>query len=147
MPKLLSTFLQMPDDINRDQLLSKEIALKKIIVVLATILTTIILGFFVIPEISYILQIKSVINSELSNDNITYNSTNQETKNFLQKHHYQKVKDITEFQGSDGKSGYLVATLDDKNNLGIFISYEHFGPYLWNPHIISINHFPSNYYN
>ncbi|CAJ1197686.1 hypothetical protein CPEBRM1_ABPJDJAI_01877 [Companilactobacillus paralimentarius] len=53
MPKLLSTFLQMPDDINRDQLLSKEIALKKIIVVLATILTTIILGFFVIPEISY----------------------------------------------------------------------------------------------
>lgn len=121
--------------------------MKKIIVVLATFLITIILAFFVIPEISYILQIKSVISSELNNGIIAYKATNQESKFFLRNHHYQKVKDITEYQGSDGKSGYLVATLDDKNNLGVFISYKHLGPYLWNPHVLSVNHFPSNYYD
>lgn len=107
MPKLLSIFLQISDDINRDRLLSKEIALKKIIVVFATILITIILGFFVIPEISYTFQIKSIISSELNNGNIVYKATNQKTKFF----------------------------------------YKHLGPYLWNPHIISINHFPFNYYD
>ncbi|HIY92002.1 hypothetical protein [Companilactobacillus sp. HBUAS56275] len=117
--------------------------MKKFILAFFTILITIVSVLFIIPEISYTLQVESTINSELNNGKLLYKTANQETKSFLQKHHYKKVKNITDFQGSDGKTSYLVASLDEKNSLGIFISYNHFGPYLWNSHVISIKHFDS----
>lgn len=108
-------------------------------IVLPLVITSLILFFsFFLPHYLYYEQTATVINTEFKNKNILNKCTDRRTKTFLEHNAIRKVYDVTDFQGSDGKRAYLVASINKTHALGVFISYKYWGPYVFNQRVISV---------
>lgn len=81
---------------------------------------------------------KSIVNSEISNGRIVSKSVNGRTREYFKSHENVSVESVTDFQGSDNSSGYLVAGLKDNSSIGVFVKFKEFGPYLTNYQIIKV---------
>ncbi|WP_125769156.1 hypothetical protein [Companilactobacillus furfuricola] len=92
--------------------------------------------YFAIPEMMYSIQLKNVINSEIKTGEIVNKSVNLRTRVFFESHKELAASVITDFQGSDYDTGYLVASMKGDHALGVFVQFKAFGPYLTDYQII-----------
>lgn len=93
--------------------------------------------YLVIPEIMYNTLLTSAINSEIHTGKIISKSENNQTRKYFEENEKTSVTCVTDFQGSQKDTGYLVASLKGDHAAGIFVKFNSFGPYLTNYHVIS----------
>lgn len=87
------------------------------------------------------------INSEITSREISKKLVNIDTKNFLKENPQETVTDVTDFQGSNRDTGYLVATLKKHGDLRVFLKHRSAGPYLYDFQVIwvRLNHLFTDY--
>lgn len=110
--------------------------MKKIIQILFISLAAFFISFLVIPEAMFYIQAKNIINSGITSREISKKSLNNETKKFFKENPQATITDVTDFQGSNIDTGYLVATLKKHGALGVLLKYRSAGPYLYDFQVV-----------
>jgi len=111
----------------------KKIALK--ILFFSSPILLIAVGF-IVPKVLFYSNIKSIVNSEIRTGEILNKAANNKTREYLKSHKKVSVESVSDFQGSDQDSGYLVTGLNDDSQLWAFVKFKGLGPYLTNYQII-----------
>lgn len=114
----------------------KNIKKEALNIVLFFLLISIIAFSFIIPKALFYSNIKSVVNHEISTGKILNKAANNKTRAYLKSHKKVSVETVSDFQGSNNRTGYLVTGLTDDSALGVFVKFNQVGPYLTNYQIM-----------